>query len=116
MAASGQARRKYVTNKEKCCNSQPSSGGCACSGQVPAEAPVEMVNSRRSFLKSASSLSVSSLLGTAALMTMSDDAQANMEWAEWFQGNYRLMSEEEKGVVSRNPRNFRHRRITRSQG
>jgi hypothetical protein len=55
-----------------------------------------MVNSRRSFLKSASSLSVSSLLGTAALMTMSDDAQANMEWAEWFQGNYRLMTDEEK--------------------
>ena len=41
-------------------------------------------------------LSISSLLGTAALMTNSDDAKANMEWAEWFQGNYRLMSDAEK--------------------
>jgi len=41
-------------------------------------------------------LSVSSLLGTAALITGSEDARANTEWAEWFQGNYRLMTDDEK--------------------
>ncbi len=99
MAESGQARRKHVTNKEKICNSQHSAGGCACSGQAPVETPVDEPSSRRNFLKNAGSLSVCSLLGTAALMTMSDDANANMEWAEWFQGNYRLMSEEEKAMA-----------------
>lgn len=78
-------------------------GGCACSSESPAVAPlekqIEKPNSRRNFLKGAGSLSISSLLGTAALMTMSDDARANMEWAEWFQGNYRLMTEEEKALA-----------------
>jgi molybdopterin-containing oxidoreductase family iron-sulfur binding subunit len=53
-------------------------------------------SSRRGFLKDAGSLGVASLLGAAALLTNSDDAQAKMEWAEWFQGNYRLMTDEEK--------------------
>ena len=35
-------------------------------------------------------------MGTAALMTNSDEAQANVEWAEWFQSNYREMTDEEK--------------------
>ena len=52
--------------------------------------------SRRGFVKSAGGLSASSLLGTAALMTHSDETQANTDWAEWFQGNYRLMTQEEK--------------------
>jgi Fe-S-cluster-containing dehydrogenase component len=51
---------------------------------------------RRDFLKKSGMLSVSSLMGTAALMTMSDDAKAAMEWGEIFQKNYRLMTPEEK--------------------
>jgi molybdopterin-containing oxidoreductase family iron-sulfur binding subunit len=96
MTTYGQARRKHVTNKEKICNPE---GGCACSGQAPGAAPADNVSSRRNFLKSAGMLSINSLLGTAALMTMSDDARANMDWAEWFQGNYRLMSDEEKALA-----------------
>jgi molybdopterin-containing oxidoreductase family iron-sulfur binding subunit len=49
-------------------------------------------NSRRDFLKT----SAASILGAAALMTQSDEAQANIEWAEHFQGNYRLMTDKEK--------------------
>jgi len=41
-------------------------------------------------------LSVSALMGSAALMTMSDDAKASTEWAEHFQKNYRLMTDAEK--------------------
>jgi molybdopterin-containing oxidoreductase family iron-sulfur binding subunit len=52
--------------------------------------------SRRKFVKNTSGMSAASLMGTAALMTNSDEAQANVEWAEWFQGNYRLMTDEEK--------------------
>ncbi|MFN3884937.1 MAG: hypothetical protein ACK4Q4_09300, partial [Rhodocyclaceae bacterium] len=52
--------------------------------------------SRRDFLKSSGMLSLSSLMGTAALMTQSDDANAAIEWAEHFQKNYRLMTDEEK--------------------
>ena len=50
-----------------------------------------MTSSRRGFLKAGGMLSVSSLMGTAALMTYSDDAQAATEWAERFQANDRLM-------------------------
>ncbi len=53
-------------------------------------------SSRREFLKDAGGLGVASLMGAAALLTNSDDAQAKVEWAEWFQGNYRLMTDEEK--------------------
>jgi molybdopterin-containing oxidoreductase family iron-sulfur binding subunit len=53
-------------------------------------------SSRRGFLKEAGGLSMASLMGTAALLTHSDNAQAKTEWAEWFQKNYRLMTEEEK--------------------
>ncbi|HZV55224.1 MAG TPA: 4Fe-4S dicluster domain-containing protein [Rhodocyclaceae bacterium] len=52
--------------------------------------------SRRSFLKAGGTLSLSSLMGTAALMTQSGDAKATIEWAEHFQKNYRLMTPEEK--------------------
>ena len=51
---------------------------------------------RRDFLKSGGMLSVSSLLGAGALMTQSDNAQGATEWAEHFQGNYRLMTPQEK--------------------
>ena len=59
-------------------------------------APVIPAPSRRSFLKGMGGLSASSLLGAAALVTHSDESKAQMEWAEVFQKNYRLMSEEEK--------------------
>jgi molybdopterin-containing oxidoreductase family iron-sulfur binding subunit len=51
---------------------------------------------RRDFLRTGGMLSLSSLMGTAALMTMSDDAHAAVEWAEHFQKNYRLMTDKEK--------------------
>jgi len=56
---------------------------------------------RRDFLKSGGMLSLSSLMGTAALMTMSDDAEAAVEWAEHFQKNYRLMTDAEKQEARR---------------
>ena len=52
--------------------------------------------SRRKFIKISAGLSAASLIGTAALVTGSDDAEANTSWAEHFQGNYRLMTDEEK--------------------
>src|SRR3972149_11945166 len=62
-----------------------------------AEKPERTVSSsRRGFLKDAGGLGIASLMGAAALLTNSDNAQAKTEWAEWFQGNYRLMTEEEK--------------------
>jgi len=52
--------------------------------------------SRRDFLKAGGMLSLSSLMGTAALMVQSDNARAAIEWAEHFQKNYRLMTPQEK--------------------
>ncbi|MCP4370479.1 MAG: twin-arginine translocation signal domain-containing protein, partial [Deltaproteobacteria bacterium] len=51
---------------------------------------------RRDFLRGSSSLGVASIVATAGLMANTDDAQAKASWAEWFQGNYRLMTDEEK--------------------
>lgn len=48
---------------------------------------------RRDFLKDVGTVS---LAGAAALITGSDDAEARVTWAEWFQKNYRLMTDEEK--------------------
>ena len=59
-------------------------------------AKAALTTSRRSFLKSSGMLSLSSLMGTAALMTQSDEAKAAVEWAEHFQKNYRLMTDQEK--------------------
>ena len=70
-----------------------------CSAQPLPEDPAAAAKevSRRDFLKgSGGMVSIWSLLGTAALVTESDDAQAAVEWAEHFQGNYRLMTPEEK--------------------
>ena len=50
------------------------------------------VTSRRGFLKTG----VVSLLGVTALMSQSDYAQANIDWIEHFQRNYRLMTSQEK--------------------
>ncbi len=62
---------------------------------TPKEYPLKPM-SRRGFVKDAAGVSAASLLGTAALMANSDDPEAQTEWAEWFQGNFRLMSDEEK--------------------
>ena len=51
---------------------------------------------RRDFLRGSSSLGVASIAATAGLMANTDDAHAKATWAEWFQGNYRLMTDEEK--------------------
>ena len=85
-----------MTKKEETSIEAAPTGSCACGEKSGNCASADGVSSRRGFLKGVSMLSVNSLLGTAALMTMSDDARANMDWAEWFQGNYRLMTDEEK--------------------
>lgn len=75
----------------KACSCDTADDTKGCNGP---DAPAS--ESRRGFVKNVSSLSVASLMGTAALLTNSDDVQANTSWAEWFQGNYRLMTDEEK--------------------
>ena len=52
--------------------------------------------SRRGLLKVGGMLSLSSLMGAAALMAKTDDTTAAVEWAEHFQGNYLLMTAKEK--------------------
>lgn len=54
--------------------------------------------SRRQFLLG-SGVSIASILGTAALVTGCDDAPSQVSWAEHFQGNYRLMTDEEKRIT-----------------
>lgn len=55
-------------------------------------------NSRRDFLRSAGTYSAATLAGAAMLLsdTKPAKATANVTWAEEFQTNYRLMTEEEK--------------------
>lgn len=72
------------------------SAACLAPQASVAPAAVAPKTSRRDFLKAGGTLSVSSLMGTAALMTQSDDANAAVEWAEHFQKNYRLMTPAEK--------------------
>ena len=55
-----------------------------------------VTTSRRDFLKGGGMLSLSSLMGAGALMAQSGEAKAAVEWAEHFQGNYRLMTDKEK--------------------
>ena len=54
--------------------------------------------SRRGFLQKAGkgAVSTAALAGAAALMSGSDEAEAKGTWAEYFQKNYRLMTEDEK--------------------
>ncbi len=51
---------------------------------------------RREFLKDAGTISAAAIAGAAGLLANTDDAQARITWAEWFQKNYRLMTDEEK--------------------
>lgn len=47
-------------------------------------------------------MSAASLLGTAALVTGTDNAEAIISWAEHFQTNSRLMNDKEKaGALDR---------------
>ena len=52
--------------------------------------------SRRDFLKKTGHASAASLAGAAVLMATPKNADAKTTWAEWFQKNYRLMTEQEK--------------------
>ncbi|MFQ5328756.1 MAG: 4Fe-4S dicluster domain-containing protein [Thermodesulfobacteriota bacterium] len=54
--------------------------------------------SRRGLFKKAGkgAVNAAALAGAAALMTDTDDAEAKSTWAEYFQTNYRLMTEDEK--------------------
>jgi molybdopterin-containing oxidoreductase family iron-sulfur binding subunit len=56
----------------------------------------EKTSARREFLKKTGTISAAAIAGAAGLLTGSDEAQARVTWAEWFQDNYRLMTDEEK--------------------
>ena len=72
------------------------SSGCAAAAASANPADHVLKTTRRGFLKAGGMLSLSSLMGTAALMAQSNDAEAAVEWAEHFQKNYRLMTDAEK--------------------
>ena len=72
------------------------SSGCAAAAASANPADHALKTTRRGFLKAGGMLSLSSLMGTAALMAQSNDAEAAVEWAEHFQKNYRLMTDAEK--------------------
>jgi molybdopterin-containing oxidoreductase family iron-sulfur binding subunit len=74
---------------------QPSECPAQAASAVPLAA-AKTTTSRRDFLKAGGMLSLSSLMGAGALMAHSEDARAAIEWAEHFQGNYRLMTPQEK--------------------
>ena len=54
---------------------------------------------RRDFLKKSASAFAASIAGAAVLLTDAKEAEARTTWAEWFQGNYRLMTDHEKKVA-----------------
>ncbi|MEW8508511.1 MAG: 4Fe-4S dicluster domain-containing protein [Candidatus Thiodiazotropha sp.] len=54
------------------------------------------LTTRRDFLRGAGNYTVASLSGAAMLLSDPKPAKANVTWAEHFQKNYRLMTEEEK--------------------
>lgn len=58
----------------------------------PEPKEISKLTTRRSFLKTG----MASLLGVTALMTLSNYAQANIDWIENFRKKYRLMSSQEK--------------------
>ncbi|MBI5588308.1 MAG: twin-arginine translocation signal domain-containing protein, partial [Deltaproteobacteria bacterium] len=64
----------------------------------PEEQTEEKSSSRRGFLKdlAAGTLGAATLAGAATLLTDSTEAEAKATWSEWFQKNYRLMTDEEK--------------------
>ena len=52
--------------------------------------------SRRDFLKDTGIKGAGAIMGAAALLSGSDEAEAKATWAEHFQKNFRLMTDEEK--------------------
>mgnify|MGYP003444380481 FL=1 len=87
-----------MTTKEtpSACPAKEQPSECAVLPASADPAASALKTSRRDFLKAGGMLSMSTLMGTAALMTQSDDAHAAAEWAEHFQKNYRLMTDAEK--------------------
>jgi molybdopterin-containing oxidoreductase family iron-sulfur binding subunit len=69
---------------------------------VPKEKNKKQANTtRRDFLKRTGTLGAAALAGAAGLLTdakdaQAKDAQAKVTWAEWFQDNFQLMTDEEK--------------------
>jgi len=51
---------------------------------------------RRDFLRKAGYAGAAALAGSATLMANTDNPDSQATWAEWFQGNYRLMTDQEK--------------------
>jgi molybdopterin-containing oxidoreductase family iron-sulfur binding subunit len=80
--------KNNIDGKEFSCSSDTSD---ACEGKG--------TGSRRDFLKKAGVAATGAFAGAAALLTDAKEAEAKTSWAEWFQGNYRLMSEEEREVA-----------------
>ena len=90
-----------IPNPKSRHDSCPVQGPDAPAQAAPATtAPSVTSGSRRNFLIGGGMLSMSSLMGAAALMTQSDDPKAATSWAEHFQGNYRLMTPEEKAEAA----------------
>lgn len=87
-----------MPTKENSCPgpAQVPNPACAVPPASADPAQAELKPSRRSFLRTGGMVSLSSLMGTGALMAPAGDAQAAVAWAEHFQKNYRLMTAEEK--------------------
>ena len=87
-----------MANNEKTSADPGRQSASACPAHPASADPSQAVlkTTRRDFLKTGGMLSMSSLMGPAALMAQSDDAHAAVEWAEHFQKNYRLMTDQEK--------------------
>lgn len=85
-------------NKESC-----GSGNCGCKSELPIDGFDQVFNkttSRRGMFKSltASLLAGAGLANSSCSVTASDDKKEKkqLEWEEYFKGNYRLMSADEK--------------------
>ncbi len=70
---------------------------------------------RRDFLRGSSSLGVASIAATAGLMANTDDAHAKATWAEWFQGNYRLMTDEERKKLHKTRNRYSEELVSKSR-
>ena len=68
--------------------------GLTTTGSEPVS---EKATSRRDFLKkTGKKAGTVAFAGAAALLSGSTEAEAKLHWAEWFQTNYRLMTDKEK--------------------
>ena len=62
----------------------------------PTDDSTDGKTTRRDFFKKTAVTGAAAFTGAAALVGNAKDAEAASTWAEWFQGNYRLMTEQEK--------------------